>query len=78
MALIRDFCVPCVLALDAATEEVMGVAHQEPFLRQPAPKGETARQRQERAREKPRLGTSGAEHRNATPRCAVDSCRGSL
>ena len=74
----QGFLLQSVLALDAATEEVMGVAHQDPFLRQPAPKGETARQAQERAREKPRLGTSGAEPGNASPRCAVDSCRGSL
>jgi len=47
----QGFLLQSVLALDAATEEVMGVAHQEPFLRQPAPKGETARQLQERARE---------------------------
>ena len=47
----QGFLLQSVLALDAATEEVMGVAHQEPFLRQPAPKGETARHLQERARE---------------------------
>jgi len=40
-----------VLALEATTQEVLGVAHQEPFLRQPAPKGETAQQSQQRARE---------------------------
>jgi len=47
----QGFLLQSVLALDAATEEVMGVVHQEPFLRQPAPKGETARQVQQRARE---------------------------
>src|SRR5439155_8652010 len=33
------------------SREVLGIAQQEPFLRQPAPKGETKRQRQERQRE---------------------------
>ncbi len=47
----QGFLLQSVLALDAASQEVMGVAHQEPFLRQPAPKGETARQVQQRARE---------------------------
>ena len=47
----QGFLLQSVLALDAATEEVLGVAHQEPFLRQPVPVGETARQQQERVRE---------------------------
>jgi hypothetical protein len=40
-----------VLAVLPARREVLGIAQQEPFLRQPAPKGETKRQRQERERE---------------------------
>ena len=47
----QGFLLQSVLALDAATEAVLGLAHQEPFLRQPVPKGETARQQQERPRE---------------------------
>jgi Transposase DNA-binding len=47
----QGFLLQSVLALDAATQAVLGLAHQEPFLRQPVPKGETARQQQERPRE---------------------------
>src|SRR2546429_7982539 len=47
----QGFLLQSVLALDAATQAVLGLAHQEPFLRQPVPKGETAQQQQERARE---------------------------
>lgn len=47
----QGFLLQSVLALDAATAAVLGVAHQEPFLRQPVPPGETARQQQERVRE---------------------------
>src|SRR5438309_5279689 len=47
----QGFLLQSVLALDAATQAVLGIAHQEPFLRQPVPKGETARQQQERVRE---------------------------
>ncbi len=41
-------CVPCVLAVNPSSQEVLGLAHQEPFLRQPAPAGETKRQREHR------------------------------
>jgi hypothetical protein len=40
-----------VLAVLPQSREVLGIAQQEPFLRQPAPKGETKRARQERERE---------------------------
>ena len=40
-----------VLAVDPASAEVLGIAHQEPFLRQPAPKGERKSERVQRERE---------------------------
>ncbi len=40
-----------VLAVEAKSREVLGLAQQEPFLRQPAPAGETKRQRALRERE---------------------------
>ena len=47
----QGFLLQSVLALDAASEEVLGVMHQEPFVRQPVPVGETAQQYQQRERE---------------------------
>jgi Transposase DNA-binding/Transposase Tn5 dimerisation domain len=40
-----------VLALEPSAGEVLGIAHQEPFLRQPAPEGERKSQRVQRERE---------------------------
>lgn len=47
----QGFLLQSVLAVDASSQEVLGLVHQEPFLRQPAPKGETARESRERERE---------------------------
>src|SRR2546428_1387495 len=47
----HGYLLQSVLAVLPDTRQVLGLAHQEPFLRQPAPKGETKRQRQERERE---------------------------
>jgi Transposase DNA-binding/Transposase Tn5 dimerisation domain len=47
----HGFLLQTVLAVEPASRQVLGLAHQEPFLRQPAPKGETQRQRQLRERE---------------------------
>src|SRR5229473_1924020 len=47
----QGFLLQTVLAVLPESREVLGIAQQEPFLRQPAPKGETKRQRQERERE---------------------------
>ena len=47
----QGFLLQTVLAVLPDSREVLGIAQQEPFLRQPAPKGETRRQRQERERE---------------------------
>lgn len=40
-----------VLAMDASTQQLLGCMYQEPFVRQPAPKGETKAQRKMRVRE---------------------------
>jgi hypothetical protein len=47
----HGFLLQTVLAVEPASRHVLGVAHQEPFLRQPAPKGETKRERTLRERE---------------------------
>ena len=47
----RGFYVHTVLAVDAQSKEVLGCAYQEPWIRQPAPPGETREQRKRRARE---------------------------
>jgi hypothetical protein len=47
----QGFLLQTVLAVLPQSREVLGIAQQEPFLRQPAPKGETRRERQERERE---------------------------
>lgn len=47
----HGYLLQSVLAVVPGTRQVLGLAHQEPFLRQPAPKGETKRQREGRERE---------------------------
>src|SRR5260221_10701579 len=47
----HGFLVQRVLAILPDHRQVLGLAHQEPFLRQPAPKGETKRERDQRERE---------------------------
>jgi hypothetical protein len=47
----HGFLVHTMLAVEPSSAELLGIAHQEPFLRQPAPKGERASQRLQRQRE---------------------------
>jgi Transposase DNA-binding len=47
----QGFFVHTVLAMDADTQQLLGCLYQEPFVRQPAPKGETKAQRKKRVRE---------------------------
>src|SRR5713101_436326 len=47
----HGYLLQSVLAVVPASREVLGLMHQEPFLRQPAPKGETRREREQRERE---------------------------
>jgi len=47
----HGFLLQSVLAVLPDTRQVLGLAHQEPFLRQPAPQGETKRERGQRERE---------------------------
>jgi hypothetical protein len=47
----QGFFLQSVLAVDAQTAEMLGLAYEEPFVRQPAPLGETHAQRRERDRE---------------------------
>jgi len=47
----HGYLLQSVLAVVPASREVLGLMHQEPFLRHPAPKGETRREREQRERE---------------------------
>jgi len=47
----QGFFVHTILAMDADTQQLLGCMYQEPFVRQPAPKGETKAQRKKRVRE---------------------------
>ena len=47
----HGYLLQSVLAVVPASREVLGLMHQEPFLRQPAPQGETRREREQRERE---------------------------
>jgi len=47
----QGFFVHTVLAMDADSQQLLGCLYQEPFVRQPAPKGETKAQRKKRVRE---------------------------
>ena len=47
----QGFLLQTVLAIEPSAGEVLGIAHQEPFLRQPAPQGERKSQRLQRERE---------------------------
>ena len=47
----HGFLLQTVLAVEPASGQVLGIAHQEPFLRKTAPKGETRREREQRERE---------------------------
>ena len=47
----HGYLLQSVLAVVPESREVLGLMHQEPFLRQPAPKGETRRERAQRQRE---------------------------
>src|SRR5713226_7728198 len=47
----HGFLLQSVLAVLPDRRQVLGLVHQEPFLRHPAPKGESKRQREQRERE---------------------------
>ncbi len=47
----QGFFLQSVLAVDAQTAEILGLAYEEPFVRQPVPAGETHAQRLQRDRE---------------------------
>src|SRR6266852_2200206 len=47
----HGYLLQSVLAVVPESREVLGLMHQEPFLRHPAPKGETRREREQRERE---------------------------
>jgi len=47
----HGYLLQSVLAVVPQSRQVLGLMHQEPFLRQPAPKGESKRQREQRERE---------------------------
>ena len=70
----QGFLVQSVLAVVPQSREVLGLAHQEAFLRQPAPAGETKRQREQRERESQVWERACAGYWHPSPGGAVDSC----
>ena len=56
-----------VLAICPTTKWVLGIAAQEPFLRQPAPKGETSKQRQKRTYRETQVWQRQAERIGEAP-----------
>src|SRR6266516_869043 len=64
----HGFLLQTVLAVEPTSRQVLGIAHQEPFRRQPAPKGETRRQREQRERES--QGCNGSMWAIATVICS--------
>ena len=66
----HGYLLQSVLAVVPKSREVLGLMHQEPFLRQPAPKGETKRQREQRG--VAGVGTQCAGHRPTCRGGAVD------
>ena len=72
----HGYLLQSVLAVVPESREVLGLMHQEPFLRQPAPKGETKRVAARAG--VAGVGTQCAGHRSASRGGAVDPCGRSL
>jgi hypothetical protein len=72
----QGFFVHSVLGLDADEQQLLGCLYQEPFLRQPAAKGETRQQRKKRPRESQVWERSVQETRTGDRQSAMDLCGG--
>lgn len=63
----QGYLLQTVLAVDPSSRQVMGIAAQEAFLRQPAPAGETSHQRAKRKRKESEVWQRQVQHIGAAP-----------
>jgi len=63
----QGYLLQTVLAVDPTSKQVMGIAAQEAFLRQPAPPGETSQQRDKRKQKESEVWQRQAQHIGAAP-----------
>lgn len=70
----QGFFVHTVLAMDADEQQLLGCMYQEPFVRQPAPKGETKAQKKKRVRESQVWERSRPSNGCGTRKAAMDLC----
>lgn len=63
----QGYLLQTVLAVDPSSKQVLGIAAQEAFLRQPAPPGETSHQRDKRKQKESEVWQRQAQHLGAAP-----------
>jgi hypothetical protein len=63
----HGYLLQTVLAIEPQSQQVLGIAAQEPFLRQPAPKGETSKQRDKRAQKESQVWQRQVQRMGAAP-----------
>lgn len=63
----QGYLLQTVLAVEPTSKQVMGIAAQEAFLRQPAPAGETSHQRDKRKQKESEVWQRQAQHIGAAP-----------
>ena len=71
----KGYLLQSVLAVKPENKEVLGIAAQEPFLRQPAPEGETSTQRKKRKEKESEVWRRQVQEiGTAPPGCSMDPC----
>lgn len=63
----HGYLLQTVLAVEPQSQQVLGIAAQEPFLRQPAPPGETSQQRAKRAQKESQVWQRQAQRIGVAP-----------
>ena len=63
----HGYLLQTVLAVEPQSQQVLGIAAQEPFLRQPAPPGETSQQRAKRAHKESEVWQRQVQRMGAAP-----------
>ena len=63
----QGYLLQTVLAVEPQSQQVLGIAAQEPFLRQPAPQGETSKQRDKRVQKESQVWQRQVQHMGAAP-----------
>ncbi len=63
----QGYLLQTVLAVEPTSQQVLGIAAQEAFLRQPAPPGETSAQREKRAHRESEVWQRQVQHIGAAP-----------